>query len=56
MNSKMEDRTCKTCRHNDDLLCDKKGIWIRDDYGCNKWKPEKATQNAISIVKKGGAK
>lgn len=24
MNSKMEDRTCKTCRHNDDLLCARK--------------------------------
>nr|DAW64882.1 MAG TPA: hypothetical protein [Caudoviricetes sp.] len=37
---KMEDRTCKTCRHNDDLLCDKKGIWIRDDYSCSKWEVE----------------
>ena len=36
----MEDRTCKTCRHNDDLLCDKKGIWIRDDYSCSKWEVE----------------
>ena len=26
----MEDRTCKTCDYNDDLLCDKKGIWITD--------------------------
>lgn len=40
MNSKMEDRTCKTCRHNDDLLCDKKGIWIRDDHSCNKWEAQ----------------
>lgn len=35
----MEDRTCKTCRHNDDLLCDKKGIWIRETIAAvnGKW-------------------
>lgn len=27
----MENKTCKTCRYNDNLLCDRKGIWIQDD-------------------------
>ena len=36
----MNDKTCKTCGYNDDLLCDKKGIRITDDYSCNKWKSE----------------
>lgn len=39
----MEDKTCKNCRHNDDLLCDKKGIWITDNHSCNKWEAEKTT-------------
>ncbi|WP_455503217.1 hypothetical protein [Blautia sp.] len=52
MNSKMEDRTCKTCRHNDDLLCDKKGIWIRDDYSCSKWEAEPWQQWRKSMMTK----
>lgn len=36
----MEERTCKTCKHNDDLICDCKGIWIQDDNTCNKWKQD----------------
>ena len=52
MNSKMEDRTCKTCRHNDDLLCDKKGIWIRDDYSCSKWETQPWQQWRKSIMSK----
>ena len=27
----MENKTCKTCRDNDDGLCDRKGILIEDD-------------------------
>ena len=37
----MEDRTCKTCRYNDNLLCDKKGVWIRDNHTCSKWQQER---------------
>ena len=46
----MEDKTCKTCTYNDDLLCDKKGIWITDDYDCNKWEPEKTTDWRESML------
>lgn len=46
----MEDRTCKTCRYNDDFLCDKKGIWITDDYGCSKWESEKTTDWRDSML------
>ena len=30
----MENKTCKTCRDNDDGLCDRKGILIEDDDTC----------------------
>ena len=46
----MEDRTCKTCDYNDDLLCDKKGIWITDDYSCNKWEFEQVTDWRDSML------
>lgn len=47
---KVKDKTCKTCRHNDDFLCEKKGIWITDDYGCNKWESEQATDWRDSML------
>ena len=31
----MENKTCKTCRDNDDGLCDRKGILIEDDDTCD---------------------
>jgi hypothetical protein len=31
----MENKTCKTCRDNDDDLCDRKGILIEDDDTCD---------------------
>ena len=40
----------KTCRHNDDFLCEKKGIWITDNYGCNKWESEQATDWRDSML------
>lgn len=49
---KVKDKTCKTCRHNDDLLCDKKGIWIRDDYSCSKWETQPWQQWRKSIMSK----
>lgn len=36
----MENKTCKTCRYNDNLLCDRKGIWIRDNDACSKWQQD----------------
>ena len=27
----MEDRTCKTCKDNDNGLCDRKGILVEDE-------------------------
>ena len=30
----MEDKTCKTCKDNDDGLCDRKGILVEDDDEC----------------------
>ncbi len=30
----MEDRTCKTCKDNDNGLCDRKGILVEGDYSC----------------------
>ena len=46
----MNDKTCKTCGYNDDLLCDKKGIWITDDYSCNKWEFEQVTDWRDSML------
>mgnify|MGYP000659418332 CR=1 FL=1 len=40
----------KTCDYNDDLLCDKKGIWITDDYSCNKWEFEQVTDWRDSML------
>ena len=31
----MENKICKTCRDNDDGLCDRKGIRIEDDDTCD---------------------
>lgn len=31
----MENKICKTCRDNDDGLCDRKGILIEDDDTCD---------------------
>ena len=36
----MEEKTCKTCKDNEDGLCDRKGIWIEDTHTCSKWQPE----------------
>lgn len=36
----MENKTCKTCKYNDNLLCDRKGIWIQDDDTCSKWQQD----------------
>lgn len=36
----MENKTCKTCRYNDNLLCDRKGIWIKDDDTCSEWQQD----------------
>lgn len=36
----MKDRSCKTCRYNDNLLCDRKGIWIQDNDTCSKWQQD----------------
>lgn len=36
----MENRTCKTCKYNDNLLCDRKGIWIQDNHTCSKWQQD----------------
>lgn len=35
----MEDKTCKTCKDNEDGLCDRKGILVEDDDSCSKWQP-----------------
>ena len=35
-----ENRTCKTCKDNDNGLCDRKGILVEDDYSCRKWQPD----------------
>lgn len=31
------DHTCRTCIDNDYGFCDKKGILVEDDDGCEKW-------------------
>lgn len=36
----MEDRICKTCKDNDNGLCDRKGILVEDTDNCKKWQPE----------------
>ena len=43
----MENKTCKTCIDNEDGFCDRKGILVEDEDGCNKhredgteWKEE----------------
>ena len=33
----MEDRTCKTCKDNDNGLCDRKGILVEEEDTCDKW-------------------
>ena len=38
----MEKKNCKTCKDNDNGLCDRKGILVEDDDTCNKWQQEKA--------------
>ncbi len=38
----MKDQSCKTCRYNDNFLCDRKGIWIRDNDACSKWQQDNA--------------
>lgn len=35
-----ENKTCKTCRDNDNGLCDCRGILVEDDDECNKYKPD----------------
>ena len=32
----MSEKTCKTCIDNDCGLCDRKGIMVEDDDGCEK--------------------
>lgn len=32
----MDNKTCKTCINNEDGFCDRKGILVADDDGCNK--------------------
>ena len=45
----MEDKTCKTCKDNEDGLCDRKGILVEDDDSCSKWpKLEGTLYNQIS--------
>lgn len=39
----MVKRICKTCHSNDCFLCDKKGIWVKDEDTCDKWNKEKLT-------------
>ena len=39
----MENKICKTCRDNDDGLCDRKGIRIEDDDTCDHHKNWKDT-------------
>lgn len=36
----MEEKICKTCKDNEDGLCDRKGIWVEDEYTCSKWQPK----------------
>lgn len=31
-------KNCSTCIENEDGFCDKKGILIKDDDNCEKWK------------------
>ncbi len=33
-----ENKTCKTCKDNDDGLCDRRGILVEDDDECDKHK------------------
>lgn len=35
-----ENRTCKTCKDNDNGLCGRKNILVEDDYSCRKWQPD----------------
>ena len=32
----MDNKTCKTCADNEDGFCDRKGILVEDEDGCNK--------------------
>lgn len=32
----MDNKTCKTCIDNEDGFCDRKGILVEDEDGCNK--------------------
>ena len=34
----MDDKICKTCVKNDNGLCDRKGIMVKEDDTCEKWK------------------
>lgn len=34
----MNSKTCKTCIENDNGLCDRKGIVVKEDDTCEKWK------------------
>ena len=36
----MEEKTCRTCKDNEDGLCDRKGILVEDEHTCNKWRQE----------------
>lgn len=36
----MENKTCKTCIDNEDGFCDRKGILVEDEGGCNKHREE----------------
>lgn len=50
----MENKTCKTCRDNDDGLCDRKGILIEDDDTCdhhrNGRKPVKKISASATVL------
>ena len=36
----MDNKTCKTCIDNEDGFCDRKGILVEDEDGCNKHREE----------------
>ena len=34
----MEEHTCDNCEYNDDYICDKTGIFVKDDGVCKNWR------------------
>ncbi len=45
----MEEKICRTCKDNEDGLCNRKGILVTDDHTCRKWQQELITEQSTVL-------